>query len=196
LDLDEENATQENTSTYVDNLREQSSISNDESNKKENDSLFNNYLLNEIKAQDDAIKHVMSISGLLIGAYATVMVSSIGKISLDLLNSTSWISLANIRQDTTRPSLNIFYLILLFPLVFWFVALAISVMNLSPSSNKLPFCELSSNIFCQLDKENFIKKFLIEIAQRKYRTYKISSLIMVMGLMTAIVIAMLSMPIK
>lgn len=197
LDLDEENAAQENAPMYIDSLRERLSTSNNEANKKENDALLNSYLLNEIEAQDDAIKHIMSISGLLIGAYATVMVSSIGKVSLDLLNNTIWLSLATIAQDATGLSVNSFYLIIfLFPLVFWFVALAISVMNLSPSSNKLPCCELSSNIYCQRDGENFIKNFLIETAQRKYRTYKISSLVMVMGLMTAIVIAMLSIPIK
>jgi hypothetical protein len=192
LDLDEENGAQENKSLYRDSLRERSSVFYNEADKKENDALFNSYLLNEIKAQDDAIKQVMSISGLLIGAYATVMVNSIEKIPSSLLNNVIWIRSANITQDTTLPGVHTFIPFFLVPLFFWIYALAISVMSLSPSAKKWPRFESSGNINCQLGGKNFISAFLIETAQRKFRTYQISSLMMVMGLMTAIIIAMLS----
>lgn len=194
LDLDEENGAQENRSVHKDSLRERQSIIKNMADKKENGALFNNYLLNEIKAQDDAIKQVMSISGLLIGAYATVMVNSIGKIPLGLLNNTIGIRLTNIVQDTTGFIVQYFYLIFFAPLLLWMYAFMISVMNLSPSTKKWPFCESSGNTNYKLEEENFISAFLIETAQRKFRIYKISSFTMVAGLLFAIVIAALSIP--
>jgi hypothetical protein len=183
LDLDAENGAQEDISIYIDLLTERLSKINNEAGKKESDALFNSYLLNEIKSQDDAIKQVMSISGLLIGAYATVMVNSIGKIPSGLLNNTILIHL----QDTTGPKYA--YILLIIPLLLWFYALLSSVLNLSPSIKRWHHYESSNNTNYQLGGENSIRPFLIETAQRKYRTYKISSITMIIGLMVAIGIA-------
>lgn len=196
LDLDEENEAHESLFAYRNRFRERLSRVKRETDKKENRALFFSYLLNEIKAQDDAIRHIMSISGLLIGAYATVMVNSIGKIPTGLLNNTTWIRLFDTTQEASWFNMQSFYFIILFPLFIWMYGIMISVMILSPTTNKWSLCDSSSNINIsyKLDEENFITAFLIETAQRKYRTYKISSIMMVAGLILAIFNAMLSLP--
>jgi hypothetical protein len=193
LDLDEENGAQENRSVHKDSLRERQSIIKNMADKKENGALFNNYLLNEIKAQDDAIKQVMSISALLIGAYATMIINSIGKIPTGLLNNTTCILLANTTQEKSCLNMQNFYFIALFlPFIFWICAITISVMVLSPTANKWFFYESSRKINYKLDEENFLINFLIETTQLNYRKYQISSFLMVAGLMLAFFIAMIS----
>jgi hypothetical protein len=193
LDLDKENGAQASIADDKDSAKEQLPSNNNEVYKTANNALFDSFLLNEIKAQDDAIRQVMSISGLLIGAYATVIVNGIGKIPASLLNNEIWIRLANITRGATgSESQNFYYWVFLIPLVFWIYALMISVMNLSPSTKKWPHSRLPGNINRQQDEG--VVAFLMETAQSKYRTYKLSSLMIVLGLMAAIIIAMLSMP--
>lgn len=167
-------------------------ISNNGANKTVDNVLFNNFLLNEIKAQDDAIRQVMSISALLIGAYATVVANSFGKLSTSSLNDTIWIHLVDIKQGTIGSVLQFFYLIFLIPILIWTLTLWISVMNLSPSAKTWPYSELPDSNHKQ--DEALVLAFLMKTAQIKYRTYRLSSITMVLGLMTAISIVILGMP--
>ena len=192
LDLDEENGGQESTTEGKYSLKEKLISNNNEANKTVGDVLFNSFLLNEIKAQDDAFRQVMSISALLIGAYATVIVNSFGKLSTNSLNDTIWICLVDIKQGTTGSELQIFYPIFLIPILIWTSTLWISVMNLSPSTKMWPYSGLPDSNRKQ--DEALVVSFLMNTAQIKYRTYRLSSLMMVLGLMAAISIVILSMP--
>lgn len=191
LDLDEENGVQESITEGKYSSKEKL-ISNNGTNKTVDNVLFNNFLLNEIKAQDDAIRQVMSISALLIGAYATVIANSFGKLSTSSLNDTIWIHLVDIKQGTIGSELQFFYLIFLIPILIWTLTLWISVMNLSPSAKTWPYSELPDSNHKQ--DEALVLAFLMKTAQIKYRTYRLSSIMMVLGLMTAISIVILGMP--
>lgn len=153
-----------------------------------NHSLFNSYLLNEIKAQDDAIRQVMSICILLISAYSAIIINIIG--GRDSMNDNIWVHLANVTQSSifnTQDNNSIIFL----PLLIWILGIYISVMNLNPTSRNWPLNVLHESANQKLHEKKVID-FLIETGKRKYRTYKLSSFMMVLGLTVAFFIAILT----
>jgi hypothetical protein len=119
------------------------------------DELFNDFLLNEIKSQDDYIRQLMNISYLLIGIYTNVIVNHNEKIKvysdsfLISVNNASHnftlqnnITLTNFDKGATAFGGLLFSFILIFPVILWLYALANSIMNSRPSINRQQGAEL------------------------------------------------------
>lgn len=164
---DQKNKAREGKKSDNEAVTEEISKKIDKDSEVLNHSLCNSYLLNEIKAQDDAIRQVMSICTLLMSAYSAIIINIIKEIPADSVN-------------------NKILIILSLPLLIWILGFFISVMNLNPTSKNWP-----PNVLYETTNQKAID-FLFETEKRKYRAYKLSSTFMILGLAVAFIIAILT----
>jgi hypothetical protein len=196
LDLDEETEVQESVAGDIDDAIEQHVSSKKEPDKQIDKTLFNNFWLNEIKAQEDSAKQLMSINALLLGVYVTVVINNLDKpfnyVSAHINefnnSSISFFYRFNSTANLTAPHppimgngefLRIALIEVLFllpiPAYFWTKSIINSMKALEPMANSE-----------QLLDDNISSNFLLYVANKKFLHFKKASKFTSMGLLSVI----------
>jgi hypothetical protein len=119
---------------------------------KEDNSLYNSFMLTEIKSKDDSLRHLMSINIILLGAYITILTNLVIKLS-DI----------NIKQFEVSSDLMAITILLivvgviLLPLILWFGSTSQIMDGLEPSRSldSLLNSSTSSDFLKEINENKF-----------------------------------------
>lgn len=155
-----------------------------------NASIDGEFFINAIKSQDDSIRQVMSITGLILGAYVTIVANNYDKL-------TSWISSVlssvNVMYHTLpflRPFVQPFLnplavntvVLLSVPAVMWLGTFFIAIIALHPTTQTATLKAILEAPPMKTPPKDKQIDFLIEIAENKYGAVRLAIYLMVFGL--------------
>jgi len=135
-------------------------------NLSENNNTIKIFILNELKSQDDSIRHIASLSALLLSIYFAFISNQTEYISSLLYNMYNPLNVS--QYNSQNYSL---LLLISTPTIFYIYALLNTLMSLKP-------CPKSHMIHSKSMAQEFLLKMLI----RKYNIYRRSGLALVFGL--------------
>ena len=155
--------------------------------------LISEYWLNEIKSQDDAIRHMINAAVIILGVYFTVIVNNIDKLftfpsilydSTYTVNNTTYFTYNNVNTHSLTTTIEIL-LIIMVPAFCWILCLRKAMIALCPSDK-----DKKTRIL--LDNNDSSTEFLIDKTMKKHEIYKESYKLFLMGIIALIVILLLA----
>lgn len=146
-----------------------------------------NFLINAVKTQDDSIRQVMNITGLILGVYVTIVANNYDKITV-----------ADPQSDVLGHGI-IRITLLSIPAIIWMVGLLNAVSALHPTGHRKVLTPLS-HLFYEIPvmpkyefmreflvkpvmpENELMREFLVKLIERKYRLLVVTNFTTLLGL--------------
>jgi hypothetical protein len=169
MDPDNENGVQNNTPkqlAYANNGENSAAI---------------DFLINAVKSQDDSIRQVMNITGIILGVYVTVVANNYDRITVPQRT-------ALLEPDVIKITL------LSVPAIIWIASLIKAVTALHPTSpsNGLNPLRLRHHIEPVIPENRVTREFLAKLIDKKYRLLVVTTITTLLGLVMLFYGALLS----
>lgn len=155
--------------------------------------LINEYWLNEIKSQDDAIRHLINAVVIILGVYFTVILNNLEKIFIFpsviydfkyTINGTTHYTYNNINEFSMISTIYTLS-ILLIPPYNWIYCLRVAMTALCPFDKDIKSITLEEN-------NEQSTQFLIDKTMKKHKIYKKAYRFFFRGIILLVVIIILA----